>query len=152
MRKKTYKFAVGDRVGEFTSEIYEDEYSDAETVDLVYDSDNPPEFGEVLEVLSDTQVKVKWDCDWRENISVVEASSIAPEKVVAERLSVLEKEFKVVEKEVAAKLKEVAKGLRDANKLAQKKLGRNLYQLGMGYGPLYNAMDASGWRTSSFGC
>lgn len=151
MKKKTYTFQVGDRVGEFTSKYYEDDYSDAETVPLMYIPDNSPEFGKVTEVLGEGNIRVKWDSKWKKE-SVVQANTMAPESVVKERLSVLEEEFTVVEKEVSAKLKEVAKGLREANQLTKKKLGRNLYQLSMGYGPLYDAMNSAGWRTSSFGC
>lgn len=151
MKKKIYKFGVGDRVGQNTSQYQEDDYSDSETVDLMYDQDNPPDFGEVLSV-EGTIVKVKWDSDWNEEIRDVDASDLAPEEVVKARYSELEIEFKEVEKEVKAQLKEVAKGLREANKLAKQKLGRTLNQLNMGYGALYNAMDDAGWRTSSFNC
>ena len=156
MKKKTYTFKVGDRVGEFTSEYQEDDYGDSETVPLMFNPDAPPEFGVVTSVTSDGKITIKWDYEYRNQHSLYMApkdpADFAPEDVVRARLSVLEEEFYDVEKQVKAKMKEVAKGIREANKLA-KKTGRPLSQMyDVFRDTLYRAMDAAGWRTSSFGC
>ena len=67
--------------------------------------------------------------------------------------SELEKEFKEAQKAIKEKIKEAAAIVKEANKMAQKAGARNLAEMQYGAaGPLVDAMDNSGWRSSSWGC
>ena len=66
--------------------------------------------------------------------------------------SILDKEFKVAEKQIKEKLKEAGKLVREADKIAQKAGAYSLERMYDATRPLVNAMDDSGWRSSSWGC
>lgn len=140
--KKNHVFKVGDRVG------ISNGLNMAE-----FDPESSPDYGEVTDVLSDGRVMIKWDSDWRNKSykDPVDSSTLLPEKELQEIDAKLEKEFKVLEKEVVVKMKEAGKLIKEANKLAQK-AGRSLHEMYEAVGPLESAMDAAGWRTSSWGC
>lgn len=78
--------------------------------------------------------------------------NLLPAKEAKLHFDKLEAEFKAYEKEVLVKMKEAGKLIREANKLAKKAGVENLNDMYDATYPLYNAMDAAGWRTSSFGC
>jgi hypothetical protein len=155
MVKKAVQFKVGDRVGEGTSDITEEYDDKVKRGPLRYDPDNEPEFGEVLNITDKGLVLVNWDRDYLNTnshySSPQDPSTLMLEVDVKATLSKLESEFEATEKLVKEKLKEAAKSIREAQKLA-KKTGRNVSEMYEAYGTLYNAMDAAGWRTSSFGC
>ena len=64
----------------------------------------------------------------------------------------LNKEFKVVEKQIKEKLKEAGKLVKEAHKMAKAAGARDLASMYDAVDPLVDAMDASGWRSSSWGC
>lgn len=146
MPKKIFK--VGDRVSDIS---YQDEHTGDMKYGLVFTEwMNEPQYGVITEILSDGKVLISWDSEWlNTNPHSFETKCLMLEDDVEAKLTILEKEFKVVSKQVSVKLKEAAKLLREANKLS-KKTGNSLSD--MDVGPLYNAMNACGWRTSSFGC
>jgi len=66
--------------------------------------------------------------------------------------SVLDKEFRAAEKQIKEKLKEAGKIIREANKMAQKAGARHLASMYDAVDPLVDAMDDSGWSSSSWNC
>jgi hypothetical protein len=158
--KKT--FNVGDRVATFLTET-EDFTTKPPPPNTDY---SEPECGEVVEVLTNGQLRVNFDSKYLNERTyspkngqpvdytpaLVDAKLLFSETEAKEKCSILEKEYKVVSKQVQEKMKEAAKIIRDAQKLAKKELGTNLADMYDAYDALYSAMDASGWRTSSFGC
>lgn len=66
--------------------------------------------------------------------------------------STLDKEFSVAEKQIKAKLKEAGQLVKEAHKMAQAAGARDLASMYDAVGPLADAMDACGWRSSSWGC
>lgn len=93
------------------------------------------------------KVFVQWDDVDEPDEVDIKVLSLASEK------SDLEKEFKETEKAIKEKMKEAAALVKEANKLAQKAGVRYLAEMQYGAaGPLVNAMDDSGWRSSSWGC
>jgi hypothetical protein len=98
------------------------------------------------------KVYVKWDPDGTCDPSEEEVSSLELESVAEPKLSKLDAEFKVYEKAVLAKMKEAGKLIREANKLSKKAGVESLNDMYDSTYPLFNAMDAAGWRTSSLGC
>ncbi len=154
MKKKSYVFAVGDRVGLAISS-YDDEYGDGDTSKgkLRFNQDEDPEYGVVTDTLSNGNVHVKWDNEWYEKYHTGEqdVSELLPEATLKKEYARLEDEFNNLEKEVKLKLKEAAKLVKDAHKIA-KKTGHDLVDMYEAVRPLVNAMDSSGWRSSSWGC
>lgn len=160
------KFEVGQRVaaatdeaGEFTAKLrYDGEYSDG------------PEFGEVVEVLTKGQVKVLWDNQYMNDTSnvynkttgklvkstvvprVMNAKILMLEDEAKQKYSDLEKEYEKVAIQVRAKLKEAGVLIKEANKLAKKAGVKSLNDMYDATDPLEKAMDACGWRTSSWSC
>ena len=98
------------------------------------------------------KVYVKWDPDGLSQPSEEDVSSLELESVAKPKLSKLDAEFKVYEKEILAKMKEAGKLIREANKLSKKAGMESLNDMYDSTYPLFNAMDAAGWRTSSLGC
>lgn len=148
---KTYK--IGDRVAKATCKFYQNEYSEAEIVPLMYDPDGDGlRLGEVTDISAKGKITVKWDGSYGRT-EILEAKDLMTEEEGKVRYSELEAEFTVIEKQVAAKVKEIAQGIREANALS-KKVGKPLAQMGYEiiYRDLYKAMDDAGWNTSSFGC
>lgn len=167
------KFKVGDRVGLNLSLHYESEWDDPTVIPFRYSDEFAASFGKVLSV-TDTTAKVEWE-EWPDVLdhlddddddsesetidtkkgriyrSTIRLSHLLPAAELAAKESKLEVEFKKTSKEIRSKLKEAAKIIGEAQKLA-KKQGHNLSDMYDAYGPLYNAMDNAGWRTSSFGC
>jgi hypothetical protein len=155
MKKAKKDFVIGDRVGRI--EKYN---NDGDNIKARFDMDCPPKFGAVSAIVSPLNVVVQWDPP-----SWAPGRIVKPEIVVSADLQTeaslksswskmeaeMEAEFEVIERQVVAKLKEAGKLLREANKIA-KKSGRNLAEMYDAIGPLYSAMDACGWNTSSFGC
>ena len=148
---KKLKFNVGDRVGDI-------EYEDYNTGDLKYglryEEYDDREFGVITDVLSNGKVSVKWDSDYlnsNENYNKpLDPKQLMLESEIKTKLPILEKEYNDVCKQISVKMKEAGKLLREANKMA-KKTGNELANMDA-IDPLYSAMDACGWRTSSFGC
>ena len=144
--------AVGDRVGVATSEYYDSYGDNATTGKLRYDPDNSPDYGEIVSILADDKVMVKWDSDWmNEHNKPVDVSTLLPEADIKTLLTKLEQEFNDVEKQIKEKLKEASKAVKEAQKLA-KKTGRDLADMYDAVYPLRNAMDSAGWHSSSWGC
>jgi hypothetical protein len=151
MKKKD--FAVGDRVAHAVSETY-DEYEETHYTKYRYDPDAEANYGVITSILTtEKQATVKWDNEWynRYNDEPVNLAELMHEEAFKKLEAKLEEEFNEVEKEVEAKMKDAAKLIKEANKLA-KKTGRNLESMYEAVSPLVSAMDASGWRSSSWGC
>ena len=160
MRKP--KLEVGQRVGTFFDK--NSCFSAKPRYDSTYGED--PVFGKITEVLTGGKVRVQFDREYLNEAvhdtktgklisrqpALVEAKLFLPEEEVKAKFSILEKEYDLVAKQVRDKLKIAAQAIREAQKLAKKELGTNLSEMYVAYDPLYNAMDAAGWRTSSFGC
>jgi hypothetical protein len=138
--------------------VSDDEYGDNELVKYYYD-----QYGEstltgtvVDNQASDLKAGVKqvvviWDeNDWRdaEEGEIVNISMLTLE---SER-SAIEKEFKVAAAAVKAKMTEAAKIVKEANTMAKAAHARSLESMWDACRPLVNAMDASGWNSSSWGC
>lgn len=101
----------------------------------------------------DLKVYVKWDATYlNPSPSEVLVSDIDLEEKVQAKATKLEEEFAAYEKQVVAKMKEAGKLIREANKLAKKAGLDGLNDMYEATGPLYDAMDDAGWRTSSFNC
>ena len=99
------------------------------------------------------KVYVQWDFGATPtDPSEEEVASLELESVAKSKLSKLVAEFKLYEKAVLAKMKEAGKLIREADKLAKKAGVEFLYDMYDSTYPLFNAMDAAGWRTSSLGC
>jgi hypothetical protein len=145
------KFKAGDRVGIATSD-YDDYDEGTKPGKLRYDPHSSPDYGVVSDLLTNGQVMVKWDDEWKnKNNHPVDVSSLALESVLKEKLSSLEEEFLEIEKEIKIKMKEASVKIKEASKLA-KKTGHSLEEMYDAVSPLVNAMDAAGWRSSSWGC
>lgn len=153
MTKKVTEFKVGDRVG-FPQ--YEDEDTGELTYGLRYEEYGDNIYGVITDVVSGGKLLVHWDDEDLNNeepySGKLSANQLMLESEMKVKLSALEVEFKDVNKQIAQKMKDAAKLLREANKLA-KKQGYELANMYDAIDPLYSAMEACGWRTSSsFGC
>ena len=151
MKKVSKALVVGERVGRVEDMLDHD----GKKIKLCFDVARP-RFGVVTAVIADTdKVTVSWDApEWdpkRVNEEIVSSKDLYLEAALKKAWSKLEADFAVIEQQVADKLKEASKLLREANKIA-KKSGKELSEMYDAIGPLYSAMDACGWRTSSFGC
>lgn len=132
---------------------YGDEYSDDEPEVVKYTFDEYDDYTLVGVVRSKAasagKVWVKWiegeRSDEEEEVSL-KVLSLESEK------DSLEKEFKAAEKVIKEKIKEAALIVKEANKMAQKAGARSLQDMYEAASPLVDAMDASGWRSSSWGC
>ena len=144
------KFKIGDRVARATSIAYDDNDT-SRVVPLRYDIDNGLLVGSITDIAAN-KITVQWDNSWSHKSEVVSAKDLITEAEGLEKYSELEAEFLETQKELKVKVKEIAKGIHEANKIA-KKTGHNLADMfDLVYSDLYPAMDAAGWRTSSFGC
>jgi hypothetical protein len=161
MKKASKSFKVGDRVGATS----DPDSGGGFTSKIEYAGNSDLCFGKIVEVLSNDDVKVLWDNEYhndptyhpktrellRYDPAMVKANVLLGETEVKKKYSELEKEYQVAATQVKLKLKEAGKLLREANKIA-KKSGRELAEMYDAIDPLYSAMDACGWRTSSFSC
>jgi hypothetical protein len=68
------------------------------------------------------------------------------------KFSELEKEYEAVAKQIKVKLVEAGKLIKEANKMAKKAGADSLADMYDAIDPLESAMDACGWRTSSWNC
>jgi hypothetical protein len=160
------KFEKGDRVGcatdennRFTAKVrYDGEYCDG------------PVYGIVAEILPGGKVSVLWDDDYLNEHSQVfspttgmlqksisspremNAKLLLPEVEMKAKFSELEKEYDAVSKQIRAKLTEAGKLIKEANKMAKKAGAPSLAEMYDATDPLSSAMDACGWRSSSWGC
>lgn len=153
MSKKN-KFAVGDRVGYAMMDKYENEWDSSPKLVPIFISDymEEPDYGVVTDVLSNGNVKVKWDPNaCQEDDEEYDPAHLLAEAALKAKLVTLDKEFKETTKLIKEKMKEAAALVKDANKLA-KKTGNNLEEMYDAVHPLVNAMDSAGWRSSSWGC
>lgn len=148
-----------DEVGEFAADVrYDGEYCDG------------PVYGKVTDILPGGKVKVLWDDDsyndhsevfskttgkLQSSVSVpseIAAKFLLPEAEMKAKFSQLEKEYEVVAKQIRAKLVEAGKLIKEANKMAKKAGADSLADMYDATDPLESAMDACGWRTSSWSC
>lgn len=97
------------------------------------------------------KVYVKWDGKWyKPNPEEVEVSKLMTQEESDAQYSKLEKEFEELESEIEIKLAEAGRLILEANAIADRG-GVQLSEL-EAIGPLYQAMDACGWSTSSLSC
>ena len=141
-------FKVGDHVGMGVGMDDEDE----DVGKLRYTDETELLFGTITDVLSNGKVLVKWEDAYGNDYhkDPLDTKTIMFADALKAKYSELEKQYKELEKELSAKMKEAAKLIKEAGKLARKQ-GYELADMDAGY-ELYGAMDACGWRTSSFGC
>lgn len=146
-------FQKDDRVGLAVSVAYDDYSGDEQEIPLRYSPDEEYEYGVITDVLSSGKIVVKWDNEYydRYNQDPVDANTLLPEEVMKKKLDKLRESYDKTEGEIEQKMKEAAKLIKEANKLA-KKTGHELAEMYDVISPLVGAMDASGWRTSSWGC
>lgn len=104
-------------------------------------------------------VMVEWDLyDYQKKANekpvarAVLIKNLLPLKEAKTHFSKLEREFKAYEKQVLAKMKQAGKLIREANQLARRAGVESLNEMYNATHPLFNAMDETGWRTSSLGC
>jgi hypothetical protein len=139
-------FKVGDHVGMGVGIDDDDEGADK----LRYSEETELLFGTITDVLSTGKVLVKWEDGNDYYKDPLDTKNIMFAAALKAKYSELEKQYKELEKELSAKMKEAAKLIKEAGKIARKQ-GYELANMDAGY-ELYGAMDACGWRTSSFGC
>lgn len=154
MTKKKKTFKVGDRIGRVFTEEKDWYGSPTSRVEkIVYNEDVDPDYGLITDILSNGKVMVKWDNEYlnKEEQKAVDPEHLDLEENVQKLYSKLEVEFNMVEKQVKEKLREASKLILDAQKLA-KKTGHKVAEMYDAVSPLENAMDAAGWRTSSWNC
>jgi len=149
MSKKTFK--VGDQVvliADFMGPNDKLQYINYAAIE-----DNYCTVVELLPGSPETSVKVKWGVqDYWHSQDTFDASKLMHRKEFEQKYSKLETAYKEVEAQVKDKLKEAGKLIKESNKMA-KKLGlESLNEMYDAIDPLYQAMDACGWRTSSFSC
>jgi hypothetical protein len=129
-----------------------------------------PVFGKVVEVLANGKVKVNWDDSYLNEVVVLynektgkeknrksvpatmDAKMLAHEADIKSKFSDLEKEYGTVAKQVRAKLADAGKLIKEAHKIAKKAGFDSLAEMYDATDPLENAMDACGWRSSSWNC
>ena len=119
-----------------------------------YDPESSYEQRGVIVAMSknDDEADVKWDDEWRYPRSeFVKLSNLIAEKEDDKQFNALEKEYRTWAKEVKAKCKEAGKLIREAHKIANKH-GNALSDMYSVNGAIEEAMAASGWNTSSWGC
>ena len=160
------KFKEGDRVGAGVDEcgdlakklVYQGEYTDE------------PVYGKIVDVISATKVKVLFDDEYMNEATTiynkttgkpvkttyvartVDVKILLPEAECKKKFTELEKEYEAVAVQVRAKLKEAGALIKEANKLAKKAGAESLNDMYDALAPLEDAMDACGWRTSSWNC
>lgn len=136
-----------------------EEYTDEEIVKYSYD---PEGYGDMLGVIRSKEAQpghvwVKWiegeyldsldvegeECETEVDIKILTLESERDQ---------IEKEFKDLQKQIKEKMKEAAKLVNEAGELAEKAHARSLESLWDASHPLIDAMDANGWRSSSWGC
>jgi len=160
------KFKEGDRVGAGVDE------EGGFTKKLRYDGEfcDGPVFGKVTDVISATKVKVLWDDNYLNDHSdsfskktgkllksipvprEMDVKFLLPEEECKKKFSELEKEYEDIAVQVRAKLKEAGSLIKEANKLAKKAGADSLADMYDAIDPLESAMDACGWRSSSWSC
>lgn len=104
-------------------------------------------------------VQVEWDL-YEYQVKAGEKPVARPERIkdllpfkeALAQFKTLEKEFTAYEKQIEKKMKEAAKLIREADKLARKAGVDSLNEMHNATYPLYDAMDDTGWNTSSFNC
>lgn len=119
----------------------------------------PLQRGKILAGLDNTHgnniVVVEWD-DGHINKPQIngllsEADGLAENKRMLEEQERLEREFEQVQSECASKLQQAARLVREAAALARAK-GQDLQDMSEATSDLEYAMEAAGWRTSSWHC
>lgn len=155
--KKKNVFAVGDRVAHAVFVDYGD-YGDGDEdskPEYRYDPDVDPQYGTVTSILeADKQATVKWDNQWyaKYNDAPIDFTELMHEESFKKLHTKLEEKYNTAEKEIVQKMKQAGKLVKEANKLAKKLTGRELSDMYEAISPLVDAMDSSGWRSSSWGC
>jgi hypothetical protein len=131
--------------------VNDEEWGDSEVIKYVHNEyDDYTLTGVVVDKpASDGKVVVLWDeNDWDYEEEEVEIKLLT----LAEDRSAIEKEFKNLSKEIKEKMKEAARLVNEAGKLAKQAHAKSLESMWDATGPLINAMDNNGWRSSSWGC
>lgn len=126
---------VGSRVASFIPEAY---------------NDGKPSYGVVTDVLSNGQVMVKWDSQYK-NASLENPSKLCGEVDAQVKWSALEEAFNNVEEKVAAELKKASEFVLSAGQIA-KEAGMDLLEMYEATRALERAMEKAGWNTSSWHC
>lgn len=138
-------FKVNDRVVRQWSR-YNSDHDNINRGTVIADSRKDPLSGK-------DRIYVKWDSTWyKPNPEEVLVSSLMLESEADKQLSVLDKEFERMEVEVSDKMRQAASLIREAGELAGKVGVDSLQEMYDAIRPLYQAMDSTGWNSSSFSC
>lgn len=130
-----------------------DEWSQEEYVKYYHNKyDDTTYVGTILDKpATEGYVWVAWDED--DNHSEGEETEIGIDILTLEsERSKIEDDFKLFAAQIKDKMKEAAKLVLEGNKLAKQAHASSLADLYDAVAPLVNAMDQSGWRSSSWGC
>lgn len=110
--------------------------------------------GKIGGPLANSLVIVEWDNGHISKVDIKhllsEVVGLAENQRMVDEAERLEREFAQLESEVSSKISEAAKLIREAAALASSK-NRDLQDMDSAY-ELENAMEAAGWRTSSWHC
>jgi len=134
-----------------------DEYTDEMIIPYRYDGDGE-DYGSLVGVVrtkeaSAGKVWVKWiEGQYLDSLDEDESEIDLKLLTLESERSSIEQDFKKVSKEIKEKMKEAGKLVKEANDLAVKARLGNLAALYEASGPLVDAMDNAGWRSSSWGC
>jgi len=145
------KFDIGDRVAVFVA--YENEKNVVGGKPYYNEDEDLFFYGKVSDISRKGKITVEWDEHYMNDChnEPLDASILMTEEAAKQLSSRLEQEFNAVEVEIKAKMTEASKLIEEAAEMAEK-IGLELSNMSAGRSPLYGAMRAGGWRTSSFNC
>lgn len=130
-----------------------EEYGDHEMIKYVYDGgyDDYTIVGTIQDKSAEAgKVFVQWDEN--DHLDLEEEEVEISLLTLASDRDQIELDFKAIAKLVKANMQDAARLIRESNKLAEKAHARSLADMYDAVRPLINAMDNSGWRSSSWGC
>lgn len=130
-----------------------DEWSDEYIVKYFHDDWNETTLlGTVIDKPAEVgQVWIAWDESDHHSDGDEQEVDISILTLESDR-SEIEKDYKAVAKLIKQNMKDAAKLITESNKLAKRGHANSLESMYDAVRPLIDAMDASGWRSSSWGC
>lgn len=143
--KNTTKFKVGDRVAVLF---------DQDRERIVFTSDGRyalPCFGEVVELIDDERVSIRWDEYSPIAFTMFHHSDLQSEKQFKAQQAILEKDFHKLQDTFALKMKEINRLVKEADKEVRSKGLPEEYMLDT-IRSLYSTLNICGWNQSSMMC
>lgn len=143
--KNTTKFKVGDRVAVLF---------DQDRERIVFTSDGryaTPCFGEVVELIDDERVSIRWDEYSPIAFTMFHHSDLQSEKQFKTQQAILEKDFRKLQDTFALKMKEINRLVKEADKEIRSNRLPEEYMLDT-IRSLYSTLDICGWNQSSMMC